>query len=134
MSRPPDAGLTSLVSKELVIEGEVTGQENLQVDGRVKGVIHLAGDLFVGAGGLVEADIDARNVVVQGTLSGKVIARQRFEIRPTGRFNGECSAASIEIREGALFEGTSKMIAPAAAKPSAETLPRSSAGASKTDR
>jgi cytoskeletal protein CcmA (bactofilin family) len=93
------------------------------VDGRVKGVIRLAGDLFVGAGGLVEADVDARNVVVQGTLKGKVIARQQFEIRPTGKFNGECTAASIEIREGALFEGTSRMIAPAAAKTPVALVP-----------
>jgi cytoskeletal protein CcmA (bactofilin family) len=123
MSKPADSGLTSLVSKDVVIEGEVTGQENLHVDGRVKGVIRLAGDLFVGAGGLVEADIDARNVVVQGTLTGKVIARQQFEIRPTGKFNGECTAASIEIREGALFEGTSRMIAPAAAKTPVAPVP-----------
>ena len=76
----------------------------------IQGVIRLSGDLFVGAGGSVDAEIDARNVVVQGAVSGKVTARQQFEIQPTGRFNGECTAASIEIREGALFEGTSKMI------------------------
>jgi cytoskeletal protein CcmA (bactofilin family) len=132
MSKATDAGATSLVSRDVLIEGEVAGEENLHVDGRVKGVIRLAGDLFVGSGGLVEAEIDARNVVVQGTLAGKVMARQQFEIRPTGRFNGECTAASIEIREGAVFEGTSKMIGPAAAKTPGAPPASSAASAEKT--
>jgi cytoskeletal protein CcmA (bactofilin family) len=133
MSNVGDAAATSLVSREVVIEGEIAGEENLHVDGRIKGSIRLTGDLFVGADGTVEADIEARNVVVQGALSGKVTARQQFEIRPTGRFNGECSAASIEIHEGAVFEGTSKMLGPPA-KPPAETLPRSSVGAPKKNQ
>jgi len=110
MVKNPAAGSTSLVSRAVLIEGEVTGEENLHVDGCVKGVIRLAGDLYVGASGRVEADIDARNVVIQGSVIGKVIARQLLEIQPSGRFSGECTAAAIEIREGALFEGTSKMI------------------------
>lgn len=110
MNKSVNPGSTSLVSREVLIEGEISGEESLHVDGRVKGVLRLSGDLFVGAGGVVEAEVEARNVVVQGSLTGKVSARQQLEIHPTGRFNGECMAASIEIREGAIFEGTSRMI------------------------
>ena len=109
MAKDDTTGTTSLVSRQIVIEGDVTGEENLHVDGRVKGSIRLAGDLFVGSGGMVEAEVDARNVIVQGTVSGKVLARKPFELRPAGRFCGECTAASYEIREGASFEGISKM-------------------------
>ncbi|MFO7708364.1 MAG: polymer-forming cytoskeletal protein [Desulfobacterales bacterium] len=116
MNKSTSAESTSLVSREVVIEGEISGDENLHVDGRINGAIRLSGDLFVGAGGSVEAEIDARNIVVQGTVTGKVTARQQLEIQPTGRFNGECTAASIEIREGALFEGTSRMITAAPPK------------------
>jgi cytoskeletal protein CcmA (bactofilin family) len=118
MNKGANAGSTSLVSREVLIEGEITGkEEGLHVDGRVRGVIRLSdGDLFVGPGGAVEAEVDARNVVVQGSVTGKVTARKQFEVQPTGRFNGECTAASIDIREGAIFEGTSKMINPAAPK------------------
>jgi cytoskeletal protein CcmA (bactofilin family) len=104
------SGSTSLVSRPMVVEGEISGDESLHVDGRVKGIIRLKGDLFVGAGGIVEAEIDARNVVIQGTITGKVIARRQLEVQPSGRFNGECTAASYEIREGAVFEGVSRMI------------------------
>lgn len=104
------SGSTSLVSRPMVVEGEISGDESLHVDGCVKGIIRLKGDLFVGVGGIVEAEIDARNVVIQGTITGKVLARRQLEVQPSGRFNGECTAASYEIREGAVFEGVSRML------------------------
>jgi len=110
MAKDPSSGSTSLVGRPIVIEGEISGDENLHVDGRVKGIIRLKGDLFVGAGGVVEAEIDARNVVILGSVTGKVLARRQLEVQPSGRFNGECTAGSYEIREGAVFEGISRMI------------------------
>jgi cytoskeletal protein CcmA (bactofilin family) len=110
MAKDPSSGTTSLVSRPLVVEGEISGEENLHVDGRVKGIIRLAGDLFVGASGVVEAEIDARSIVIQGAVTGKVLARRQLEILPSGRFNGEATAASYEIRQGAVFEGISRML------------------------
>jgi cytoskeletal protein CcmA (bactofilin family) len=110
MAKDAPSGTTSLVSRPVLVEGEISGEENLHVDGRVKGIIRLAGDLFVGASGVVEAEIDARNVVIQGALTGKVLARRQLEVQPSGRFNGEATAASYEIRQGAVFEGVSRML------------------------
>jgi len=110
MIKDASSGTTSLVSRPVIVEGEISGEENLHVDGRVKGVIRLTGDLFVGASGVVDAEIDARNIVIQGAVTGKVLARRQLEVQPSGRFNGECTAASFEIREGAVFEGISRML------------------------
>ncbi len=110
MAKSAAVDSTSLVSRQIVVEGDVSGDENLHVDGRVKGTIRLTGDLFIGTDGVVDAEVDARNVVIQGTLSGKVIARNQLEIKPSGRLMGDCSAARIEIQEGAVFEGTSRML------------------------
>jgi cytoskeletal protein CcmA (bactofilin family) len=110
MAKDAPSGTTSLVSRPVVVEGEISGEENLHVDGRVKGIIRLAGDLFVGASGAVEAEIDARNVVIQGAVTGKVLARRQLEVQPSGRFNGEATAGSYEIRQGAVFEGVSRML------------------------
>jgi cytoskeletal protein CcmA (bactofilin family) len=110
MVKDAASGSTSLVSRPMVVDGEIIGDESLHVDGRVKGTIKLKGDLFVGVSGIVEAEIDARNVIIQGTITGKVLARRQLEVQPSGRFNGECTAASYEIREGAIFEGISRMI------------------------
>jgi cytoskeletal protein CcmA (bactofilin family) len=109
MAKDASSGSTSLVSRAVVIEGEISGDESLHVDGRIKGTIRLTGDLVVGVGGVVEAEIDARNVIIQGAVSGRVNARRQLEVQPSGRFNGECTAASYEIREGAVFEGVSRM-------------------------
>jgi cytoskeletal protein CcmA (bactofilin family) len=110
MAKDASSATTSLVSRPVIVEGEISGEENLHVDGRVKGIIRLSGDLFVGAGGVVEAEIDARRIVIQGAVTGKVLARGQLEIQPSGRFNGEATAASYEIRQGAVFEGVSRML------------------------
>jgi cytoskeletal protein CcmA (bactofilin family) len=110
MGKESASGTISLVSQQIVVEGEIQGDENLHVDGRVKGSIRLNGDLFVGANGVVDAEVEARNVIIQGALTGKVLAREQLEVQSTGRFNGESTAGSYEIREGAVFEGISKML------------------------
>lgn len=110
MAKDASSSSTSLVSRTVVVDGEISGEENLHVDGRVKGIIRLTGDLVVGSAGVVEAEVDARNVIVQGSITGKVVAHRQFEVQASGRFNGECMAASYEIREGAAFEGISRMM------------------------
>jgi len=110
MDKDTASGTTSLLSKEVKIEGDIQGSENLQVEGKFKGSIKLAGDIFVGPTGVVEADVEADNVVIQGQLSGNVTARKQLQIQSSGKLVGDCSAQSIDIKEGALFEGRSKMI------------------------
>jgi len=127
MAKNASSGTTSLVSRPVVVEGEISGEENLHVDGHVKGIIRLAGDLFVGTSGVVEAEIDARSIVIQGAVTGKALARQQFEVQPSGRFNGEATAGSYEIRQGAVFEGISRMLGrqPHAEKPVVPAPPES---------
>jgi len=110
MDKGTGTGSTSLLSKEVKIEGEIQGSENLQVEGRFKGTIKLAGDVHIGLTGVVDADIEADNIIVQGQINGNVLARKQLQIQSTGKLLGDCTAQSIDIKEGALFEGRSKMI------------------------
>ena len=121
MDKGKATGTTSLLSKEVKIEGDIQGNEDLQVDGQLKGSIKLAGDIFVGPTGTIEADVEAENVVVQGQITGNVLARKQLQIQSSGKLLGDCIAQTIDIKEGALFEGRSKMIKSSAA--SAETKP-----------
>jgi len=114
MERGTATGSTSMLSKEVKLEGEIQGSENLQVEGRFKGTIKLAGDLYIGPTGVVNADIEADNVVVHGQINGNVLARKQLQIHSSGKLVGDCTAQSIDIKEGALFEGRSKMIRPSA--------------------
>ena len=110
MEKDKAADSTSLLSKNVKIEGEIQGPENLHVEGYIKGSVKLSGDIFVGNTGIVEADVEAKNIVIQGEVTGNVLAHQQLEIHPTGKLIGDCSAASIDIKEGAVFEGRSNMI------------------------
>ena len=110
MGKDRAADSTSLLSKNVKIDGEIQGPENLHVEGYIKGSINLSGDVFVGNTGIVEADVEAKNIVIQGEVTGNVRAHQQLEIHPTGKLIGDCSAVSIDIKEGAVFEGRSNMI------------------------
>lgn len=110
MAGEPNPTVTSIVSRSLVIEGEVSGEESLHVDGRLKGTLRLNGDLVVGPSGIVEAEIEVRDIFILGTVTGRVTARRRFEVQPSGRFQGEAAAAAYEIHPGAIFEGVSRML------------------------
>ena len=109
MQKAKNADSTSLVSKNVRIEGEMEGPENLHVEGYIKGAIALSGDIFIGNTGIVEADCEAKNIVIQGEVTGNVTAHQQLEIHPSGKLIGDCIATSIDIKEGAVFEGRSMM-------------------------
>ncbi|MFZ1199509.1 MAG: polymer-forming cytoskeletal protein [Desulfobacterales bacterium] len=100
----------SLVSENISIEGELFGEENILINGHVIGSIKLNGDIVIGQSGVVEADVEANTVVIQGTVTGNVTARHHLEIQATGKMTGDISARSIDIKEGSTFEGRSRMI------------------------
>ena len=101
---------TSLLSRNVNIDGEIRGEENLHIDGHISGAIKLNGDVLIGNSGIVEAEIEANNIVIQGQVTGNVLARQQLEIQSSGSLFGDCTARSIDIKEGAMFEGRSKML------------------------
>jgi cytoskeletal protein CcmA (bactofilin family) len=110
MDKGTATGTTSLLSKEVKIEGDLQGNENLQIEGKLKGSIKITGDIYVGPTAVVEANVEADNVVIQGLISGNVTARKQLQIQASGKLMGDCTAQTIDIREGALFEGRSKMV------------------------
>jgi cytoskeletal protein CcmA (bactofilin family) len=95
------------IGKSVVVKGELSGSEDLVVDGEVEGSISLRGQsLTVGPNGRVRANIEARNVVVNGRVDGDVHATERVELRKTASLSGDISTARISIEDGAFFKGT----------------------------
>ena len=122
MDKRSAAGSTSLLSKKVNIVGDIEGNEDLHVEGRFKGSIKITGNILVGPTGVVDADVEAENIIIQGKINGNVLARQQLEIQSLGQLIGDCSAQSIDIKEGAVFEGRSNMLKPAAS-PARSTQP-----------
>ena len=119
VSRPSTVGTTAeqaTIGKSLVIKGEVTGSESLYIDGRVEGSINLPGNrVTVGRNGVVNANVNAREIVVIGKLKGNLQASDRVDIRNDGSLTGDVIAARISIEDGAFFKGGIDIRKPGAA-------------------
>ena len=98
-----------VIGPKTVVKGEVTGDEDVLVEGTVDGQIRISRDLRVGAGGVVKATVEAQSVVVSGEFVGDCRASHRVEIQATGRLTGNISAPRVVIAEGATFKGNSDM-------------------------
>jgi cytoskeletal protein CcmA (bactofilin family) len=95
------------LGQSLHFKGEISGNEDLQVDGNVEGLIHLEDrKLVVGANAKVTADVIAREVVVYGNVKGNLQARDRIEIKKDGSVVGDLTTARIMIEDGAYFKGS----------------------------
>ena len=102
---------TCLIAAKTVVKGEITGDEDVVVDGNVEGQIRITRDLRVGAQGVVKATVEAQSIIVSGELVGDCQATSRVEIQSTGRLTGNIRAPKIVIAEGAMFRGNSDMSA-----------------------
>ena len=94
------------ISQGIRIKGEVTGSEDLFIDGQLDGKLDMGNaSVTIGPNGKVKADIQAREVVVRGQVDGKVIARERTQIWNTGQVAGEVQTDRIAIEDGGVLRG-----------------------------
>ena len=101
------------IGKSLKLKGEITGSEDLYIDGQVEGTVELKeNSLTVGPNGKVHADVSARSITILGHLQGNVRAGERIEIRKTGSLEGDLSTARIVIEDGAVFRGSIDIVKP----------------------
>jgi cytoskeletal protein CcmA (bactofilin family) len=103
---PVSARATACISQGIRIKGEITGSEDLFVDGPVEGKLNLAnGSLTIGPNGTVKADIFAREVIVRGSVEGKIAGRERVQLWSTGQVVGEVQTQRLAIEDGAVLRG-----------------------------
>jgi len=104
------AGLTAevvqpsggIITSTILIKGEVHGTDDLYIDGEVQGTIHLSnGRVTIGPHGKISADVDAREIVVRGKVTGALRGRDRVEVGSTGEVRGDIATLRIAIGEGA---------------------------------
>jgi cytoskeletal protein CcmA (bactofilin family) len=105
----PASGLQSgfaQIGKSVFIKGELSGSEDLYLDGRVEGSISLKGNsLTVGPNGQIKGGVEAKGVVVQGKVEGNIQASERVELRKSAIVTGDITTQRILIEEGASLRG-----------------------------
>lgn len=95
------------IGKSVVIKGELSGSEDLFLDGQVEGSIVLEGNrLTVGPNGKIKAKVQAKSVVVQGNIEGSVQGSERVELGPTATMTGDIVTKRMVMQEGAYLKGS----------------------------
>ena len=101
---------STTVDQSVVIIGELKGNEDLTIEGRVEGIIESKKHMVtIGANGTAKAKISAKDVIVFGNVDGNITASSKVEIRPTGTVAVDIASPTVAIAEGATFRGSIDM-------------------------
>jgi cytoskeletal protein CcmA (bactofilin family) len=106
MDAPQTGSGLANIGKSVVIKGEVSGSEDLFLDGEVEGSIDLKNhSLTVGPNGKVKANVTAKTIVIQGKVDGSLAASDRLDLRKSAVVTGDVTTQRIAIEEGAFLKG-----------------------------
>ena len=98
------------IGKSVVIKGELTGSEDLTIEGQVEGKIELRQNILtIGPNGRVKAQVFAKAVIILGEVTGNVTATEKVDIRDNGSVDGDIASPRVAIAEGAHFRGSIDM-------------------------
>ncbi len=111
---PPSAGPLgnapgSLIGLTLVVKGEVFSDDDVLIDGKIEGKIVVKKRVTIGKNAYIQAEIEARDVIIHGQVRGDVKAGQLVEIIAAGSLHGNITAPKVIIADGAIFEGNVDM-------------------------
>ena len=99
----------TIISTGVILEGKISSNGNVRIDGQVKGNINAKGNVTVGAEGEVDGEIFAQVIMLGGKVSGSVNAGEKVILESTSSLKGDIITKILVIEEGAVFEGTSNM-------------------------
>jgi cytoskeletal protein CcmA (bactofilin family) len=116
------------IGKSVIIKGDLSGSEDLTLEGHVEGKIELRQNvLTIGPNGRIKAAVFAKTVIIQGEVQGDITASERIDIRDAGSVDGDLSAPRIAIADGAHFRGSIDMqktpAKPGDVKPAVDSKP-----------
>jgi cytoskeletal protein CcmA (bactofilin family) len=118
---------TAMIGKTITIKGDITGEENLVIEGRVDGTVHLkANDLTVGQSGHVNANLTASVVRIDGEVKGDISGVEKVVVTKTGRVQGNIVAPRVTLEDGAKFKGSIDMDPTGAERAASSHAPRPS--------
>jgi cytoskeletal protein CcmA (bactofilin family) len=109
-SAPPLANTKAEIGSKIIFKGEITGEEDLVIQGSVEGTVTLNGyKLTIGENGKVRANVLAKNIVIAGNIEGDLIADDQVSITRTSHVKGSVTASRVTLEDGAKFRGSIDM-------------------------
>jgi cytoskeletal protein CcmA (bactofilin family) len=133
------SGGRALIGASTIVRGEISGEEDLLVEGRVEGKIDLRQNaVTIGAKGRVAAEVHARAILIDGEVDGDLSAEEQIVLRKSGRVRGDLCAPRVTIEDGSRFKGSVDMepkrtAAQAAPAPAPRPSPPPSAATVKSE-
>ena len=103
------ANASTIIGTSIEINGEFKSEEDVSVQGTVKGRIDTVADLVVEQGGAIEAEVNTKNIDIHGTVVGNVTASDRFELHAGANVTGDISAPRVVLADGAKYKGNIDM-------------------------
>ena len=105
-----DMSVKAVIGHEVKVQGDLTGKEDLIINGTVEGSINFQeNNVFIGEKGRVNADVTANCIVVEGDVKGGIRANEQITIKPTGRVFGDLRAPRVILNDGCQFKGSVDM-------------------------
>jgi len=108
------ANLSAFIDQGSVFEGKLSFKDTVRIDGTFSGEIASENTLIVGETGSIEATIRSNTVIVSGTVAGNILAARQIVLHKSARVEGDMTAPSLVIEEGAIFNGQLSMQRPEA--------------------
>lgn len=101
--------LDTLVGEGTKIDGNIISKASLRIEGHVNGDIKTTGDLTIGASAVLHSNINARQVINAGMIHGSITCQESLKITASGQVFGTIQTKALEVADGGVFQGTSKM-------------------------
>ncbi len=95
----------TVLGHDAVFKGELTFEKGLRLNGKFEGKINTAGRLHVSKEAKLQADVEAGAIVVEGEVTGNLVANDRIELKQSARYEGDLRASKLVVDEGAVFSG-----------------------------
>ena len=124
--QPPTSakGEPATIGRSITIRGDVTGDEDLYIQGRIEGTVDLKQhSVTVGPEGRVHANIKGRTVTIEGEVEGDVLGQEQVALRSSSKVNGDIVAPRVVLEDGATFLGSIDMSGKAPPKPAQQASP-----------
>jgi len=102
--------IKTIIGKSSTFNGNLSFRDSLKINGNFIGSINSSGILIIGEGALVQANVVAKIVIINGTIKGDVFAEEKVEMFSTGRVYGNIKAKKVKISDGVIFNGKCEII------------------------